>query len=216
MIDVIELHQFISQTRRSGSSGLESDTEFNTNLKAVDKELYRTLIPMYAKDDRIQKIFMEFITRAPFTAVSGTANIPENFAKFIDVEFPGGKIVYPRNLNEKAGLKSSSVSNPTLESDEYFCFFENNKISFLPETVTAGHLVYIREAVPGEIRFDITEDEDSDYITPVKVRDIEWPEELFGLFSALMLEKYSVQFRETVIAEYANLGIQKEVINSTR
>src|SRR5690606_28245020 len=130
MIDVIELHQFISQTRRSGSSGLESDTEFNTNLKAVDKELYRTLIPMYAKDDRIQKIFMEFITRAPFTAVSGTANIPENFAKFIDVEFPGGKIVYPRNLNEKAGLKSSSVSNPTLESDEYFCFFENNKISF--------------------------------------------------------------------------------------
>lgn len=216
MIDVLEVHQFISQTRRSGSSGLESDTEFNANLKAVDREIYRTLIPAYAKDDRIQKIFSGFIVRQPFTATGGSIDLPENFAKFIDVEFPGGKIVYPRNLNEKSVIKSSPISNPTLDSDEYFCFFGNDKVDFLPENVTAGHFIYIREAVPGEIRLDLTEDEDSDYLTPVKVRDIEWPEELFGLFSALMLEKYSVQFRETVIAEYANLGIQKELLNTQR
>lgn len=217
MLDIVKLSKFVSQTRRSGSSGYESDEEFNINLAAVDVEVYRTLIPYYAKDDRIQKLFSPFIETEQLPIVNGRLAVPDNFEKYIDTVFDGGsKIVYPRNLNERAVIKSSSIQNPSVESEEYFCFFDKNEIIYLPQEVTSGELVYLRKSVPGEIKYNYVETEDSDYYTVEKVKDIEWDNELFGLFSALMLEKFGFQNRETVALEYANLGVQREIVNTDR
>lgn len=216
-MDVVRLYQFIAQTRRSGSSGHESDTEFNSNLSIVDKEVYRTMVPFYAKDDRIQKLMAPFLSNADLPVMDGYVDLPADFNKYIDTMFgDGDKIVYPRNLNEKSRIRSSPIDNPDLDSEEYYCFFEGSRISYLPAEVEECSLVYLRVPVPGEIRFEYEEDEENDYITPVQVRPVEWPEELFGLFSALMLEKFGFQNRESVAIEYSNLGINRELANTTR
>lgn len=217
IMDVVRLYQFISQTRRSGSSGYESDTEFNANLSLVDEDVYRTLVPFYSKDDRIQKLMAPFLETSELPVTGGYIDIPADFNKYIDTIFgDGDKIVYPRNLNEKSRIKSSPIDNPDIDSEEYYCFFEGNRISYLPSDVKECSLVYLRVPVPGEIKFEYEEDEDNDYITPVQVRPIEWPDELFGLFAALMLEKYGFQNRESVAIEYSNLGINRELANTTR
>lgn len=216
-ISITELYQFISQTRRSGSSGFESDVEFNTNLALVDKEVYRTLVPFYSKDDRIQKLLSQFVTRQTLPIVNGAMTVPENYTKYIDTVFgDGGKIVYPRNLNERAVIKSSPIDNPSVSSSEYFCFFDGNKVLYLPESLSTGTLVYLRVSVPGEIKYNYTEASDADYIDVEQVKPIEWSNELFGLFSALMLEKYGYQNRESIAVEYSQLGIQREIANTTR
>lgn len=216
-IDIVKLYQFVSQTRRSGSSGYESDDEFNANVSVVDNELYRSLIPFYSKDDRIQKLFAPFVQTKPLTLVKGAANLPDDFTKYIDTIFEGGsKIVYPRNLNERAVIKSSAIQNPSVSSEEYFVFFDGAKVSYLPESLTKGDLVYIRTSVPGEIKFNYVASEESDYFTAEKVKDIEWPDELFGLFAAMLLEKYGFQNRESVALEYANLGIERNIVNTQR
>lgn len=213
MIDIREVHQFVTQTKRSGTSGYDNKAEWNANIKSTEIEIYRDLIPLYAKDDRIQKFMNPFLETVSLPVTTeGYVTLPDNFNKYVDTIFgEGDKIVYPRNINEKSTILASSILNPKIESDEYFCFFEGNRISYLPKEVTDAKVVYLRKPVPAEIDFILEETDDRDYIRVSPIKDSEWPEELFNLYCAIMLEKFGFQNRESVAIEYGRLGIEKNI-----
>lgn len=213
MIDIRDVYQFVTQTKRSGTSGYDSEDDWNANIKSTEIDIYRTLVPLYAKDDRIQKIFSPFVKTLDFPNISnGSIEVPEDFDKYIDTIFEdGSKIVYPRNLNEKSRILSSPIQNPTLNSDEYFCFFNGSKIDFLPQDVEECKLVYLRKPVPASISFQLHESDDEDYIRLNVIKNSEWPDEIFNLYCAVLLEKFGFQNRETIATEYGRLGIERNV-----
>lgn len=213
MIDIRDVYQFVTQTKRSGTSGYDSEDDWNTNLKSTEIDIYRTLVPFYAKDDRIQKLFSPFVKTEDYPNISnGSILLPSDFDKYIDTIFDdGSKMVYPRNLNERSKILSSPIQNPSVSSDEYFCFFNGGKIDYLPKDVEECQLVYLREPVSALISFQVEETDDEDYIRLNVIRNSEWPEEMFNLYCAILLEKFGYQNRETIAAEYGRLGIERNV-----
>lgn len=218
MIDIREVYQFVTQTKRSGTSGYDSDEDWNANLKSTEIEIYRTLVPMYAKDDRIQKALNPFVKTQDYPNIyNGTISLPSDFNKYIDTSFgDGDKMVYPRNLNEKSRILSSPIDNPSITSDEYFCFFKGSTIEYLPKEVDSCSLVYLREPIPASVEFELKEEDDEDYIRLKVIRNSEYPNELFNLYCAILLEKFGYQNRETVAVEYGRLGIERNVNSSAQ
>lgn len=215
-ISVVSLYNYLSSMQRTGSSGYQTEDDFNTNISAVTKEIFRTLLPYYAKDEQIQYLLNHLIVRSNVDIQSSPIPFPSDYAKYVDTHTGTGKIIYPRNINEKEVILSSPIDNPTIKSSEYYCFFEGRSISYLPEGIGQASLIYIRYPKEGKIRFRVVETDMRDYVEAESVEDIDFPNDMFALFSAYMLEKFGVQNRESIALEYSSLGIDRGIINIDR
>lgn len=214
-ISVVELYDYLAQTQKTGSSGYQRESEINANIEVVTMEIFRLLLPWYAKDEQIQYLLSHLIAEEDVT-ISGTLRIPDGYSKYIDTHTGNGKIVYPRNINEYERILASPIDNPTKDSDEYYAFFDNRSIKYLPEDIGEAKLIYFRSPEIGEIKLEAVSTDERDYVEASSVKDIDYPKDMFSLFSAYMLEKFGYQNRESVAIEFSKLGIERDVLNIER
>ena len=211
MISIVRFYNSVMQTARAGSSGYVNKNEWNTGMSQVETDVFNIMAPLYSTNFQVQDILAPFVTSKKDAAlVDGVLTKETDYSQFISAEINGNP-VYPLNLNEVSIIKTSPVRKPSIEKNQYYLTFENDKVSFLPETITKVDYRYLRKPVPAELDMTVVSNEDSDYVTPVKVKDLEWPEKAFNILYYLMLEKYGVDQRESLAYEYAQLGIQKEI-----
>lgn len=211
MISIVRFYNSVMQAARANSSGYVSESEWNLNMNQIETDVFNLMSPLYSTNFQIQDMLAPFVTpKKSAPVVDGILTKEDDYSQFISAEI-NGYPVYPINLNEEAIIKSSPVRKPSIEKNQYYLKFSGGDVGILPANVLTVDYNYLREPVYAELEFDVVSDEDSDYVTPVKVKDLEWPEKAFNILFYMMLEKYGIDQRESLAYEYAQLGIQKEI-----
>lgn len=213
MIDHVRFYETVGQAARSGSSGYFSGDEWNRNLAAVETDLFNMMAPLYSSNFQVQDMLSPFVKSEEGVLSGGILVKPEGFSQFISAEINGNP-VYPLNLNEVAIVKSSPTRKPSIENNQYYNYFKNDKIYFEPSQVAKVNFDFLGKPIPGEILLTEVSSEDSDYVTVTSTRDLEWPEKAFNILMYLMLEKFGIDQRESIAYEYAQIGIQREIVKT--
>lgn len=205
------LIESVMQTARFSTSGYQDDAEINRNLAMVENDLMETIAPLSEENQKIRDLLSPFITPPSTLPVSsGIVTLPADYVQVVD-SFYNGKPVYKRNVNEISIINTSPTRKPNIDKGPYYCYFAGGGMRVLPVEMEEIDMIYIRKPVPGEIEFNVIEDEDRDYVTISVLRETEWPERAFNILYYLMLEKYGVEMTSQIAMEYSQLGINKEI-----
>lgn len=205
------LIESVMQTAGYSTSGYQADVEINRNLAMVENDLIGTLVPLWEDNQNVRDMLSPFITPPTILPVSsGGVELPVDYVQIIDSNY-NRKPIYKRNVNEISIIETSPIRKPDLEKGPYYCYFLGKSMRVLPQDIPEVEMMYIRQPIPGEIVFDIREEEDRDYVELSVVRETEWPEKAFNLLYYSMLEKYGVEKTSQLAMEYSQLGINKEI-----
>lgn len=205
MIDIVSFWETVQQSAKTGTSGYQSKDEFNRDLHIVQLSAFGTLSPFYSKNQQVQDLLSYFVKTVPIGARPG------DYGHFVSATV-NGKASHPINVNQKDIILSSSIRKPTKENKLCYHYFEENNVHFLLDGTVGGTMTYL--SVPKQAEIDLQEfsDEDSDYVTPISVSDLEWPQTAYNLLLYLMLERTGLERKEQILMEYSQLGIQRESI----
>lgn len=205
MIGIVEFWETVQQSGKTGTSGYQSKDEFNRDLHIVQLSAFGTLSPFYSKNQQVQDLLSY---RVKTVAIGAR---PDDYGHFVSATV-NGKASHPINVNQKDMIMSSPIRRPTRENGLCYHYFEGNNVHFLVGSNVGGTMTYLSLPKQAEIDLEEFSDEDSDYVTPVSVSDLEWPQTAYNLLLNLMLERVGLERKEQILMEYSQLGIQRESI----
>lgn len=202
MIGIVRLWEELMQSAKTGTSGYQSEEEFNRDVNTVQRPtLMGILAPYYESNQTVADILAPFVEEV---ALSTTK--PADYFRFISATNNGEPCI-PINANQATMYSSSSVRSPAASGNTYY-YFQEDGIVFLSNGATSGTMKYLRYPEEAEITLTPTSTADSDYLTPTSVDDLEWPEQAYNLILYFMMQKLGLEMKEPLLAEFANLGIQ--------
>lgn len=200
------------QTAKKGTAGYQDEDEFNRDIAAIQTELMGILAPLYAKSLAVKELLAPFVVSdSATTSAQGVYTKPADYFQIIDGSVNG----YPANMinpNEVAMLRFLPSRRPSVTENRYSFYLKDGDIYFLPAQALPASIDYIRYPDAASIALTPVSTPDSDYLTPTSVDDLEWPERAFNLIYYMMLQRLGIETKESLMMEYAGLGIQSEVL----
>lgn len=216
MISIIKLWESVTQRAKSGTSGYDSITEFLVKAHEAQIDLVNVLcanLDSLPSMDVLKYIYIQSNTN---TDDKGVLIKPEDYVKLIAIITASGLPAYEIKHGEIAMIKNSKIRFPSIAKGRVYFYPSGGEFMFLPESEMPIDYSYVRMPVEPKMAVIITDSADADYLVPDTTsgsfQDLEWPERLTNLMMYLILEKLGVEMKEPLLAEYANLGIQKEQI----
>lgn len=211
MISIVRLYETVSQLAKTQTAGYQSEQEFNNDVSAVQADLMTLFCPLYSVNQTLKDVLKPFVKSGNLTSnASGEVDYPTDYYRALTGAI-NGYPAYPIAVNEKDIWNTSSIRKPSVAKNIYCYFQEDEKIKLLPAQQLTIDLSYIRNYEPASIEFNVVSSEDSDFITPVAVSDLEWNENVFNLFVYKMLDRLGIETKEQLALEYSRLGINTEI-----
>lgn len=205
MISVVRLWETLSQRAKTGTSGYQTADEFNRDLSSVQTDLISLIGPAYAESQGVQDIISPFVIAIPLSET-----LPNDYFQFVSAEVNGNPS-YPIAPNQVAIYKTSPIRKPTVENGLSFHYFVNDKVYFITaENPPTGTMIYIKHPNPASIELQITSTDFSDYVTPVAVSDLEWPERAFNIILYMMMQRLGMEMKDDLMLEMSNIGLNIE------
>lgn len=210
-MDIVRVYETVAQRAKTGTSGYQTEDEFNRDINSVQTELMSIVTPLYDISPAVREILGPFVVPlAGNTDASGMISKPSDYFQ-IDSLSISGYPVKKISTNERFMLRYVPSRSPSSADGRFFYFLENDEINILPAEAHSVIGTYIRQPNEAEIDFTVTSTDDDDYIVPVSVTDLEWPERAFNLIVALMLQKLGLEQKENLLIEFSNIGISMEM-----
>lgn len=210
MISIVRLWETIMQMAKTGTSGYQSEEEFNRDVEAVQTQLMSLLSPSYADNVSVREILSPFVlTATGNTNASGLFAKPADYFQALSASVSG----YPAweiGENEEVTLRYLPTRRPSVSSNIYCYIVSGDSVTFLPKQVLAINLIYLRLPENAEVTLTPVSSEDSDYNVATSGGDLEWPERAFNLILYLMLQRLGVEMKENLLIEFSQLGLQLE------
>ena len=225
MISTAQLIARVDQLTKDGTSGYSTQEEKNSDLFAVQYEVLGLLCDNY---ERNQKVSDSLINHVKFRDIvsnsngvlgfssSGSDDYVDDYYRTLSILLghTGSAIQYPAtkvNINEIAMYKTSPIRKMVLADNRVGYYFADGEIIMLPETQMDVCLVYCKKPALAEIVYTSSSDEDNDYleVDELETIDLEFPENLFNLFTYLLLEKRGIEMKDQLSQEYSQLGITR-------
>lgn len=208
----------INVLSKNGTSGYQTEDEFNSDLNAVQLELATMLLPLYEKNQQVSDALSPFITYEDKTAsVTGEITKNENYLGLATIWLFRNNAYYPTHklaLNEVSVTRTSPIRMPSVAKNEACYYFVNDKIVMLPEQNLTVRVFYLKQPDTASIELIPVSDEDRDYMTVGDVVDLKWPQSMFNMIVYMMLEKLGLEMKESLLLEMSQLGIQKNMITT--
>lgn len=218
MISTEAVWNRINVLSKNGTSGYQTEEEFNSDLAAVQLELASMLLPLYEKNQQVADALSPFITYEDKTASStGEVTKNANYLGLATIWLYQNLQYYPTNkvsLNEVAMTRISPIRKPLLAKNRAKYYLVNDRIIMLPEQPMAVRVFYCKHPDLATIELTPVSDEDNDYLEVGDVVDLKWNQSMFNLIVYLMLEKLGVSMKEQLLMEFSQLGIQRSMINT--
>ena len=124
---VERLWHTLMQSAKAGTSGYQTQDEFNNDLHAVQISLMSLLAPLYAKNIQIQDLLAPFVIEAPISSTK-----PTDYRQFVSAEVSGNPS-YPINPNQVAIYKTSPIRKPTATNGLSYYYFTDNGVKFITD-----------------------------------------------------------------------------------
>lgn len=210
MIEIVRLYNTVQQLAKTGTSGYQNQDEFNNDVEAVQDDLM-SLSFIDSASQSLKDIFDPFSVSADLTTdVLEMINKPSDYYRGRTAQI-NGYPCYPISVNEKDIWNTSPIRKPSVATNIYVYYQEDDKIKFLPAQTLNVEFSYLRKPNPAIIVLTASSDAEGDYLTASSGGDLEWNSNVFNLFVYKMLERLGMEMKESLSMEYANLGIQKEI-----
>lgn len=213
MILTVDVWEGVSRLAKSGTAGYQDEEEFNSDLNAVQIALMSMLAPMYSTDQVIKDILGPFIE--PLTGTSSATGVlakPSDYFQLATVAISG----YPAfsiDVSEIQMLQFIPSRRPSATDNRYYYFMQSDSINLLPSAVHTVTGTYIRQPDEASIILTPVSEDDRDYVTPTSTDNLEWPQRVFNIIVYMMLLKLGLSFEKQLIMEFAQLGINTELLN---
>lgn len=222
MIGVVTLWNQVQTTAKAGTSGYQSQNEFNADLDTVQKRIANVLCDNYDASQKVEDaLFGLLVTQTGATNSTGVISTPNNYYRLISVwvnvgtnpsiPTPASKIA----SNQISAYATSYVRKPSVTTNDYSYYYLDSTIQMMPKATLNCTLVYCKTPPTANIVLTPSSDDNSDYITPTAGTDLIWSPILFNLFLYMMLEMLGVEMRDNIIYEFSQLGIPKEAYIGT-
>lgn len=203
MIDTKQLWQSVTQLAKAGTSGYQSDLEFNNDLNAVQLELLTDLAPHLEGNQMVRDLLY------PFLESGSISTIPDSYYRYVSATI-NGKQVIPIANNEVDIIKTSPIRSPEASGISY-SYSSGGKVSFLtPQGASSGTLTYLRYPADASIAFSVISSDDSDLVDVTTVVPLEWPKSAYNLLLYKMLLRLGVEMKDSLLQEYGSVGVEIE------
>lgn len=210
MISVVTLWESVTRAAKSGTSGYQDATDFNTDLSSVQTGLMGLLAPLYGSNQAVQDLLAPFIEPLTGTSsASGVLSKPADYFQIASVTVSGYP-AFPVMVNEVPMLQFIPSRRPSAPDNRYYYFLRSDEINILPAAAVTVSGAYIRHPDPSEIVLTPVSTPDDDYLTPTANGDLEWPERAFNLILNMMLLKLGLSSKEQLLLEFADMDIKME------
>lgn len=212
MISIVRLWETIMQTAKKGTAGYQDEDEFNRDIAAVQTELMGVLAPWYAKSIAVKELLAPFVE--PYSASTSSSGVLTKPADYFQITSAsvGGYPATQIDVNEVHMLQFVPSRRPSSAENRYSYYLSEDEVKFLPAETLSAAIVYLRQPAEASIALTPTSTADSDYLTPTSVDDLEWPERAFNLIYYMMLMRLGIEAKESLLAEFASMGLKSETI----
>jgi len=214
MISVVSLWKQIQTTAKSGTSGYQSQDEFNSDLATVQLRIANVLCDNYHISEKIEDALFGLIkSNTADTDTNGVFVMPTDYFRLIDLWYNLNGVPTPANKissNQISSYTTSYIRKPDLTKDSLGYYFMDSTLQVLPKTQVNATLVYCQKPPAASITLTAASDSNSDYLTPTAGADLIWSPVVYNLFVYMMLEMLGIEMRDNILYEYATLGIPKE------
>lgn len=229
MISVELLYNRLSDLTLSGTSGFFTEDTFNNNLYSVQYSVLSILSDNYENNQKVADALVNHIEDVAVTSL-GTGKLfatdiitaLPNYYRALSLQYnlsgepqPSYKVT----TNSVAMSLTSAIRKPDLAKGRTLYSFIEGNIQTYPKSAGNSYvLTYIKKPELAKISFTTQSDEDNDYLVvdTANTVDIEFPEGLFNIFVYLMLESMGIEQKESLSAEYSQLGINREIQLETK
>lgn len=208
MISVVRLWNTLMESAKTGTAGYQDATSFNNDLAAVQTNAMGILAPMYAANTYVQELLNPFVKSV---AISVTK--PTECFYFLGATL-NGVAAFPISPVQAPLYSSSPIRNPVTTSDTSqktaFYYLTASAINYIHSGSLTGTMQYLRAPLAATIVLTPVSTPERDYVTPTADVDLEWNENAFNLILALMQQRLGLELKESLLLEYAAMGIQFE------
>lgn len=204
MISTVRLWETVMQSAKTGTSGYQSASEFNRDLKSVQTSLMGLLAPKYAVNTMVQELLAPFVrslaiadTKPPdcFYFLGGTIN---------------GITANPILPTQDSLYRTSPIRRPSAQNETAYYYLVNDNIQWVYYGAFAGHMEYIKAAPECNIILTPISEANRDYVVPTADRDLDWPESAFNFLLGMLQMKLGIELKEDLQMQMGQLGIQTE------
>lgn len=206
MIPIVDVWKSVQGTAKQSTAGFQTKDEFNNGVELVQLTILKAVCELYEKEQVISDDLAYLLVTLP----SIPSTKPSDYFRFVSAMINDDE-VYPVHRNAVAMTKNSPIRGEVKSF-----YFDNNKTNFIMpegETITKSEYCYIKRPPKASINFTYSEDDGSDYLTPVSVADLDWPDSMRNLIEAMLLERLGVETRTMIAMEFGRIGIQRETSN---
>lgn len=218
---VVQVWQRVMDLAKAGTSGMDTEDEFNGKLNSSQMIMEEALIDVAEINQKASDALSWLkIASGPVVSDStGAITMPEDYlhldtAAFINgssVRFPATKL----RTNEIEMTRSSPIRAPDISNNEINYYFKSGGIYVMPEQAGIKlDFLYYKKVPDASITLTPASDQDGDLVTPSVGVELGWPLSVQNLLVYCILEQFGVEIREEMLYEYAQFGITREMIKT--
>lgn len=220
MISVVALWNQIQQTAKTGTTGYQTQDEFNNDLATTQTRICNILCDNYDLTSKVEDaLFGLLVSQDELTSSSGIVSTPGDYFRLIAmwVNINGVyQISQKVALNQVPVYITSFVRNPDITKNRTIYYYLDGAVQMLPQMALQTKYIYCKQPPVASILLTPESSWNYDYIVPSAGTDLVWSPLLFNLFVYTMLEMLGIECKDNIIYEYSQLGIPKEAyISST-
>lgn len=220
-VSIVAVWQRVMDLGKSGTSGMDSEDEFNGKVDAVQKSLEQALIDVTEENQKVTDALNWL--KKPFGSLVSDANglitFPDNYLSLDTLFLVAGGNQYPMDklrTNQISMTRTSPIRQPVVANNEVDYYFKNNGLYVMPEQagITVDGLYYMQ--VPAAtITLTPESDDNSDFLVPTVGTDFGWPTSMFNILVYMILQQFGVELKEQWLVEFAQYGISVETIKTS-
>lgn len=227
MISVVQLYNQVQTTAKSGTTGYQSDDDWNDDLATIQLRIANVLCDNYDKSQKVEDaLFGLLVTQTQFSSSFGQVSYsnsfgvisnPADYFRLISLWVNAGDNPIPTPAskiasNQISAYATSYVRKPDVSDGNYSYYYLDGAIQMMPMQQLNCTLVYCKVPPRSAITLTPTSTDNSDFVTPTAQADLIWSPVVFNLFYYHMLEMLGIEMRSNILFEYTQLGIPKEYL----
>lgn len=216
---VVDVWQRVMDLAKAGTSGMDTQDEFNGKMNSAQKILEEALIDVAEINQKSSDAlsWLKVPSGALISASTGAITMPADylhldtlaFINSSNVRFPATKL----RTDEIEMTRSSPIRAPNLTTNDINYYFKAGGLYVMPEQAGIKvDFLYYKKVPDASITLTPVGDDDGDLVTPSVDVELGWPLSVQNLLIYLILEQFGVEIREEMLYEYSQFGITREMI----
>lgn len=217
---IIEVWQRVMDLAKTGTSGMDTQDEFNSKANSAQKVIATALMRVAEINQEASDAlsWLKVPSGALTTDATGKITMPANYLGFDTAEYiaNGGRWPVTKiRTNEIANTRRSPIRKPDLTTNDICIYFKSGGMYTMPEQ--AGLVIdflYYKKVPDASIVLTPASDDEGDLVVPSVGTDFGWPMSVFNLLVYAILEQLGIELKEQLLLEYAQFGVTRDMIKT--